>query len=163
VRFGNSAAQAPLTVTAGGTTGTVTVPRLATDGPLTIVSPAGRESASATPFDVRGYRDTNGFSFPNEPYRGDINSWFALYGLEQFFIQVDPCAVLTFGAAHCPVPSPIPNPLSYLVFGIGDPALAAANGSCFGFSLASRRIATGRGPVPALFRGGSTVWSIPHG
>ncbi len=163
VRFGNSSAQAPLTVAPGGTSGTVTVPRLATSGPLTVVSPAGRETTGPTPFSVQSYRNTNGFRFPNEPYRGDINSWFALFGLEQFFLQVDACALLTFGAAHCPVPSPIPNPISYLVFGVGDPALAGAGGSCFGFALASRRIATGRGPVPAAFRGSATVWSIPEG
>lgn len=163
VRFGNQAATAPLTLAPGGGSGTVSVPLLATDGPLTVVSPAGRETPGPRSFDIESYRGTNGFQFENEPYRGDINSWFGLYGLEQFFLQVDPCAVLTFGAAHCPVPSPIPNPLSYLVFAVGDPALASANGSCFGFALASRRIATGRGPSPAAFGGSSTVWSIPVG
>jgi hypothetical protein len=162
LRFGNAGAEAPLTVSADGTHATATVPRLATDGPLTVVSPGGRTTVSDKDFSVGSYRHTNGFRFPNETYRGDLTSWLDLYGAQQFFLQADPCAVLTFGAAHCAVPTPIPNPLSFLVFAVADPALAAANGSCFGFALASRRIAAGQGPSAASFGGpDGTVWSIP--
>jgi hypothetical protein len=163
VRFGNARAEVPVTVTEGGTRGTATIPPLATSGPLTLISPGGRETAGAQPFKVTNYRHTNGFNFPNVAYDGDIGHWFDLYGAEQFFLQADPCALLTFGNAHCPVPTPIPNPLSYIVFAVADPALVGANGSCFGFALASRRIATGRGPSPRSFGGATDVFSIPDG
>ncbi|HWI72784.1 MAG TPA: hypothetical protein VNT55_12595, partial [Baekduia sp.] len=163
LRFGNTGAEAPVTVTEGGTRGTATIPSLATSGPLTLISPAGRETASATPFKITNYRHTNGFNFPNVPYDGDIGHWFDLFGAEQFFLQADPCALLTFGNAHCPVPTPIPNPLSYIVFAVADPALVAGGGSCFGFALASRRIAAGRGPTPASLGGATDVFSIPDG
>jgi hypothetical protein len=61
------------------------------------------------------------------------------------------------------VTTPIPNPLSYIVFAVADTVLANANGSCFGFALASRRIAAGRGPTPASLGGGTDVFSIPDG
>jgi hypothetical protein len=161
VRFGNVGAEVPVTVSAGGTRATATIPPLATSGPLTLISPGGRETASATPFKITNYRHTNGFNFPNVAYDGDINHWFDLYGVQQFFLQADPCALLTFGNAHCPVTTPIPNPLSYIVFAVADPALVGANGSCFGFALASRRIATGRGPTPGSLGGATDVFSIP--
>ena len=161
VRFGNAGAEVPVAVSAGGTRATATIPPLATSGPLTLISPGGRETVSATPFKITNYRHTNGFNFPNVPYDGDINHWFDLYGVQQFFLQADPCALLTFGNAHCPVTTPIPNPLSYIVFAVADPALVGADGSCFGFALASRRIATGRGPTPASLGGGTDVFSIP--
>ncbi|WP_445152114.1 hypothetical protein [Baekduia sp. Peel2402] len=161
VRFGNARAEVPATISAGGTRATAVIPALATSGPLTLTSPGGRSTVSATSFKITNYRHTNGFNFPNVGYDGDIGHWFDLYGVEQFFLQADPCALLTFGNAHCPVTTPIPNPLSYIVFAVADPALVGANGSCFGFALASRRIATGRGPTPRSLGGGTDVFSIP--
>ncbi len=161
VRFGNTGAEVPVAVSEGGTRATATIPPLATGGPLTLISPGGRETVSATSFKITNYRHTNGFNFPNVAYDGDINHWFDLYGVQQFFLQADPCALLTFGNAHCPVTTPIPNPLSYIVFAVADPVLVSTGGSCFGFALASRRIASGRGPTPASLGGGSDVFSIP--
>jgi hypothetical protein len=163
LRFGNAGAEVPVTVTEGGTRGTATIPPPATSGPLTLISPRGRETVSGQPFKITNYRHTSGFAFPNVAYDGDIGHWFDLFGADQFFLEADPCALLTFGNAHCPVPTPIPNPLSYIVFAVADPALVAANGSCFGFALASRRIAAGRGPSPASLGGATDVFSIPDG
>jgi hypothetical protein len=163
LRFGNTGAETPVTVTEGGTRAITTVPPLATSGPLTLISPGGRETVSAVPFKVTNYRHSNGFNFPNIAYDGDLSNWIDLYGLEQFFLQADPCALLTFGNAHCPVPTPIPNPLSYIVFAVADPILVSGGGSCFGFALASRRIAAGRGPTPRSFGGATDVFSIPDG
>lgn len=163
VRFGNAGAEVPVTVTEGGTRGTATIPPRATSGPLTLISPAGRQTVSAERFKVTNYRHVNGFNFENVAYDGDIGHWFDLYGAEQFFLQADPCALLTFGNAHCPVPTPIPNPLSYIVFAVADPVMVDGGGSCFGFALASRRIAAGRGPTPRSLGGATDVFSIPDG
>ena len=153
VTFGNAAAAATAaTVTSGAIT--VPVPRLATDGPITITSPAGRVLTTA-PAQVRTYRNTNGFSFPNRGWSPNINGEVDAWGPNQVWLNLCPfpsCYWLADGT-----PS-----LEYAIFSaIAAPILSSGNGSCFGFSLASRRLARREGPTPTFLHGAETVWQVP--
>ncbi len=153
VAFGNAAATATAaTVTAGAFT--VPVPRLASDGPITITSPGGRVLTTAAA-QVRTYRNTNGFSFPNRGWSPSINGEVDAWGPNQVWLNLCPipgCFWLADGT-----PS-----VEYGLFSlIGAPILASGNGSCFGFSLASRRLARREGPSPSFLHGSETVWQVP--
>jgi hypothetical protein len=153
VAFGNSAATSiAATVTRGAIT--VPVPRLASDGPITITSPAGRVLTTAAAL-VRTYRNTNGFSFPNRGWSPSINGEVDAWGPNQVWLNLCPipgCHWLADGT-----PS-----IEYGLFSaIAAPILASGNGSCFGFSLASRRLARHEGPTPSFLHGAETVWQVP--
>src|SRR5262249_54869862 len=67
VQFGNPYAQAsPTSISSDGTTLYVDVPRLAPDGPLSLIPQTGYAIAeSATRFTVHNFRNTDGFAFQN--------------------------------------------------------------------------------------------------
>ena len=137
--FGNAAA----TSTAATVTGdaiTVPVPRLASDGPIPITSPGGRVLTTTSAL-VHTYRNTNGFSFPNRGWSPSINGEVDAWGPNQVWLNLCPipgCYWLADGT---------PSVEYGLFSAIGAPILASGNGSCFGFSLASRRLARREGPT----------------
>ena len=164
VAFSGASAVAPLD---GATTTRmqVRIPRLAAPGPITVTTPAGQTGASA-PVDVGTFRSTSGFAFPNNAYEGpgflgvpggDFFQWEETFG-DQMFISVDLCEPLRF---HCPVPTGIPNPLLLAFLPAANRLLTSGNGSCFGFALASRRIASGQRSLSTFAPAGArTVWGL---
>ena len=151
LEFGNANARAPITGA------TALVPRLATDGPLTVVTPAGARSNPTAPVAIQTYRDSNGFSFPNEAWQGgDFADWQELYGYDQTHIGIDLC--FPFG---CNVTSPIPRPDLALFIPFADLALRGGGGSCVGFSFASRRLASGQVPFSRFDPRAHSVWQLP--
>jgi hypothetical protein len=123
----------------------VKVPRLATDGPLTVITPEGARYVSQDTFTVHSYRNTNGFSFENYPYGGcNFDDVVELYGNDQTHIF--------FGL--------IPDP-----FALGYTFLAnevlKSHESCHGISLTSQRLLHGDLPFSAFTPpGATTVWQL---
>jgi hypothetical protein len=130
VQFGNPDAKTtPTSIAADGRSLHVTVPSLATDGPLTVLPPPGMGGpiVSADQVRVDSFRNTDGFRFPN----------FIVDNATGVGDYTTADAAELFGEAQLEV------------WGIhnyvADGVLAAANaalrgdGHCFGFSLASQR------------------------
>jgi hypothetical protein len=136
-----------------------TVPRLASSGPVTVLagSPLATGSSSQQ-FAVDSFRNVDGYSFrnfaPNVSY-SDLTNGF---GADQTEISFDPCAALTVGLSHCPVPTGIPDPVAAIQFAFWAPKLDA--GACFGFSLSSQRFVRGIEHVTDFPRHGDKVWGI---
>ncbi len=158
IRFGNpngSVAPTAAAFTAGGTGVAVEVPRFATTGPITVVSPDGT-FASAGAFTVRDYRNTSGFSFDN--YGGGdvtISDLQDVYGTSQTNITLDLC--WPFG---CDVVTPLVSPFTYLYKVISNEFLAG-KGSCFGMSLMSQRLAEGYAHLSSFApAGATTTWQL---
>jgi hypothetical protein len=143
VRFGNVLAEAPLTDvrgvsggSAGELEGLAIVPRLATDGAVTVVTPGGATGASE-PVQIRSFRNTRGFRFANDGWRGgSFEDWQELLGPEQTNFTVNPCA-----PADCTIVTPAPDPLFALFRAVAAPALRRSDGTCVGFSIGSVRLA----------------------
>lgn len=153
IRFGNmlaDVAPGPMAFAADGTSVTVKVPRLATSGPITVVSPDGTMSSPGS-LTVRTARNTEGFAFENYDHPGtSFSDLEATFGAEDTNISVDVC--WPFG---CDVVTPIPNPLTYLFIAIADGALAG-NGSCWGIAVTSQQLTSGRIPYSRFTPAGAT-------
>jgi hypothetical protein len=163
VQFGNSLATSPATeVSLDGREIHACVPRLATDGPLTVTTSAGSFSSS-TAFTVQSFRSMNGYSFTNPALPdASFDDLVAAFGRDQTYVgfTIDPCAAMTFGLKRCPVVSfdITPNPFAWLF------AKAVSNkvdAHCFGMSYTAERFIKGQ-DVHAAFPPGTadTTWGL---
>lgn len=160
VQFGNAAAVAkPDSINSSGTTLRVAVPRLATTGPVTVLSgsPPVAGSPSAQSVTIDDYRNTNGFAFHNYAPTGfDINELADLFGTSQVFFSVNPCWPF-----DCSIPL-FPTPTAGILLGVADASLASGGsaGACFGFSLSSQRILSGQKSLAYFQPQDDTIFSI---
>ena len=166
VEFGNVYAQAtPNSVNSDGTAMTVIVPRLATEGPLKLLASGVVVATSSGSFTVRTYRNTDGFSFSNDPsnFQGrfpgvSFDDVTELFGYDQTHLSIEPF----WPFSHYSITLPIPDPLAYLFSKVANSELN--DGQCFGFSLASQRLLDGVLPLstfPAQAgTDGSTIWDL---
>jgi hypothetical protein len=80
---------------------------------------------------VKTVRNTHGFAFDNYGYGwlsfGELTD---LVGVRDMFIEVNPC----WPFYSCPVPTGVPDPVAYVVWGVLNLALKASGGHCFGIS-----------------------------
>lgn len=166
VEFGNvNAVATPDYVSPDGTTLRVAVPRLATSGPLTILTSGGAPSLPTAPFTVQSYRNTYGFSMHNFPVDGisfgDVTDTF---GEGQTYDSVDICDVFTLGAAKCRIQ--VRDPLAMAFTSVVDSALTGSDsGYCYGFSVASDRFRTSLEPLSSYAPGNAnSAWLLtgPH-
>jgi hypothetical protein len=147
VEFGNKDAVAtPVSVSPSGTEITVRVPKLATDGPLTVENiPAGSNtpSSSATSAQIvtiNSYRNFNGYQFHNYSPHIDFAQMTQAFGEGQTYISINLCII------GCTVH--IRNPFAMVLNAIANSEIGGANGgSCFGFSLSTVRILMGQKAV----------------
>ena len=109
VQFGNvDALAAPITVGGGGTTLTTRVPRLATNGVITIIATNGATWTNGVSFTVHSFRNTNGYSFSNFNVPGvTFDDMVQSFGFDQTHL---------FG-------TPIPDPLALIMWGIAAASL----------------------------------------
>jgi hypothetical protein len=143
----------PSSVNAGGTVMHVNVPRLATDGPLTLIAANGGVAVSNPnlPFHVISFRNTDGFSFPNFGVAS-----YAFADLQQLYGYQ---ATTTASG----LPTDYARKFLEFVSGVGS------KGNCFGMSLSSERLVAGQEPhsnyplQPGLTN--PTVWNLdgPNG
>src|SRR5215211_564961 len=159
VEFGNVNAKAKVTWVDDrwGRTASVRVPRLATDGPLTVKTVHGSFTLKEV-FAVRTHRNTHGFAFENY----DIN-YFSYedlseaFGKEQTYISItlDPCEPFFF-LPSCPVLtlSLIPNPIGLIV---REVALKSIDASCYGMAVTSERLLKGEISYGSFMPGGATT------
>ena len=166
IEFGNERAAAALTGirpaagrTAGEMEGVVTVPRLATDGNATLITPGGLRSPAspASNVEVLAYRDTNGFKFKNDDYR-DIHlaGYQELFGPRQTNFTIDPCP----WPFECPIVTPAPDPAFLGWMDLADHVLQDTGGTCVGYSVGSLRLTSSqrrdRLGLPAV----DSVWRL---
>ncbi len=146
VQFGNSNAIADATFISGdGTELHVRVPRLATDGLLTVIPPGSSSFDSSSSFTVRSYRNTHAFVFVNGD---DLQSRVGGYNLDE--------VTELFGRDETYIPNPfcpglcpdIPNPFALIFAGVASALLQ--KGQCSGMALASQRLLHGDKPYGAF-------------
>ena len=116
----------PTTIAADGRSLQVEVPDLATDGPLTVITPGGHSYPSTQSFTVNSYRNVNGFSSANPRGTG--------YGFDDVSDE--------FGDDQTHLLGIIPDPLAALFAGLADQFLAG-KGVCFGYCLGTLRFMDG--------------------
>ncbi len=119
------------------------VPRYATTGPITI-DPPGMVPAYATEdtLNVDSFRNTGGFQFKN--YAGGELSLGELreaFGDDSVFLGVNPC--WPFG--ECRVRTGIVDPVASQAWGVLT-LLSGNGGQCFGMTLGSQELRSGRVP-----------------
>jgi hypothetical protein len=139
VEFGNAdAVVRPYSVTS--TTIQVRVPRLATTGPVKVLTgnPPLASPPSTQSVNVNSYRNANGWSFHNYiPSGFDIGELSDLFGVGQVYFSLNPCWPL----GSCDIPL-FPTPTSGVLLAVADGVLAnpTSGGACMGFSLSTQRI-----------------------
>jgi hypothetical protein len=157
VQFGNTFASVVASGTdigAGNTTMRVRVPRLATSGRVTVVNPDGSFSTPSA-MTIRSPRNTEGFRFNNYIHNGvSFDDMKYVYGEAQTNITVDLCWPF-----DCDVVTPIPSPFAALYQLISNEALSG-DGSCYGISITSQQLASGRIPYSRFQSGVNTVWGL---
>ncbi len=131
VRVGNNRAEVPVDVAADGRSFTFRIPRAATSGPVTVIPTTGPAFQTSNALQVKTVRNTHGFAFDNYGYGwlsfGELTD---LVGVRDMFIEVNPC----WPFYSCPVPTGVPDPVAYVVWGVLNVALKASGGHCFGIS-----------------------------
>ncbi len=141
VQVGNELATADTDVAGDGRSLTFRIPRLGTDGPVTVVPPTGQSYPTSNPLEVTTFRNREGFAFDNYSYGwlsfGELTD---LVGVEDMFVKVNPC--WPFG--RCTIVTAIPDPLAYLTWGILNIALHESGGHCFGISRTLQELLAGK-------------------
>ena len=141
VQVGNDRAEVGSDVAADGRSLTFRIPRTATSGAVTIVPPTGPRYRSTNGLTVRTVRNQDGFAFGNYSY-----GWLSyseltdLVGVRDMFIEVNPC--WPFGS--CSIPTGVPDPVAYLVWGVLNLALKASGGHCFGINRTVQELLAGK-------------------
>jgi hypothetical protein len=125
----------PLSINHDGTEMEVEVPRMALDGPLTVIFPAGGRITGSDTFHVSNYRNTDAFSFHNISFNVSFPLVSDTFGEQQTHVTI-----------HIPWPvdedviTPIPDP-GALVFTAAAAAAFNDKGGCFGMALMAQRLA----------------------
>jgi len=153
VRVGNDLALA--TGDRAGETVTFTTPRLATSGPVELVSVGAtgavvsRAAVPGPPATVDTYRNTWGFAFKNFAASPSFNDMVDAFGAEDVFV----CIHVPF--VGC-VPSGVPDPWALTVMTL----LQLGDGSCFGISWVSEQMRRGRLDPATFTPGAKTPFAI---
>jgi hypothetical protein len=127
-----------------GTSATVTVPRHATSGPITVRTPSGPAFASATTFTVMSFRSRSAFALHNWPgNKIGLTEVHNLYGA-QANLHVDLC--WPFG---CDVDTGIPDPMTLVYLALYN-ANVPGNGMCYGIALTDQQMLSGQLPINAF-------------
>ncbi|WP_126688324.1 hypothetical protein [Nocardioides ferulae] len=133
----------------------VTVPRLATTGPVRVLA-SGTEVGASSRVRIREFRRQTGFSFenwsPNHPMNHAILE--RTYGRAETNLSIDLC--WPFG---CSIVTDWIDPLAWVFMKISNEVLT--KGECFGIAMTGQRLARGLEPMsryqPA---GASTPWEL---
>jgi Ca2+-binding RTX toxin-like protein len=120
-----------------GTELSVRVPRLAVDGPLTVVTPNGNIT-SAESFTVRNYRNTHGFQFHNPSFNISFPMVRDVFGADQTNIKLtipNPIPFLDDIEILTPIPAPHALAFTAILAGIFN-----GEGGCFGMAYTSEHL-----------------------
>jgi hypothetical protein len=122
------------------------LPRYATNGQVTIVPPAGLSGYRADgELSIDSFRNVNGFQFVNFGVNSySFGEFLDTFGKDDLLSKINPC--WPFG--DCSITTPIPNPSALLAWQIIGSTLESKrlSGHCFGLSLASQELTTGKVP-----------------
>jgi hypothetical protein len=120
---------------------TVTVPRLATPGPITVRTPTGSYTTSQSYAVGNLYRAGDGYSWTNHSARSKVSfeEVSNVYGYEQTHESVDPCAWLSFGLVSCKTGTTSVASPEALVF-TKEIENYGSGGLCFGMNLSALRL-----------------------
>ncbi len=159
VTFGNKekdATSTPSDTSADGTSMDVRVPRLATDGPVTV---SGASSPGSLAVD--SYRNINAYQFPNYTPNIDFDQMTQAFGADQTYwtFSVDLCWPL-----GCTITESVQNPFAWLLLDIAQNTFGnphhGSGGACFGFSLSTQRIIEGQEPLSAFSSTSNTIFGL---
>jgi hypothetical protein len=141
VQVGNGLAITGTTVDADNRGLTFQVPRLATSGTVSVITPGGANNPVPGTFTVRSFRDYSGFQFDN-PGWGNLSfdEITDLFGTEEMFLSTNPCWPL----GDCTIALPIPDPIAYLKWQIIEQVVKGSGGHCFGINRTMQEINAGR-------------------
>ena len=135
------------------------IPRLATSGPVTIVTPPGDGSFLTTnTLEVDNFRDREAFQFRNFSFGAlSIDELADAFGADDLFVSVNPCGVW---GGHCKVQTGILDPIAAIDWGVLNIALRHTGGHCFGISRAIQQMMSGRKSL-RTFTTGDSIFGIP--
>ncbi len=135
------------------------IPRLATSGPVTIVTPPGDSSFRTTnTLEVDNFRNREAFQFRNFSFGAlSIDELADAFGADDLFVSVNPCGVW---GGHCKVQTGILDPIAAIDWGVLNIALRHTGGHCFGISRAIQQMVSGRKSL-RTFTTGSSIFEIP--
>lgn len=141
VQFGNEKAVVEVpesALDAEGTSATMTVPRLASTGTLTVTS-AGQPATLASPLAIDSYRNTEGFQFANLPHTGNYAELTGAFGSNATYetITVNTCAPETCITHQLSPIRIIQNAFAKIYLPSEE------RGLCYGMALASLQFASG--------------------
>ena len=134
VQFG-SAQATPISIASDGRSLTVDVPPTGIDGPLKVIPGGGGAVIDPlTNLSVQNVRARWSLNFAN--YGADHDFSFGqfeqVFGYDAMHWKIDPCEGLSFGLGHCPVVTPIPDPIAgFIVLALKG---HSKEGLCYGFS-----------------------------
>ena len=143
VEVGNPDALVDTMVSADGRSLQFRIPRLATDGPVTVVPPgvAVAKYVTSDSLDVRTFRGYYGFQFSNFGW-GSLS--FAelseAVGDDDLFARVNPC----WPWYDCTILTPIPDPDALISWAVLKIVARASGGHCFGIMRAQQELIAGR-------------------
>ena len=142
VEVGSAAASVPATVAADGRSLRFRIPRLALDGPVTVVPPGpGAPYDTANALDVRTFRNYYGFQFDNFDW-GSLSfaELIDVVGADELFKRVNPC----WPIYDCSFLTPIPNPWALASWQVMNGLVQASDGHCFGIMRTQQELLAGR-------------------
>ena len=134
---------------------TLTVPRLATTGPVRVFA-SGVQVGATGPVTIGEFRRMTGFSFVNNYGNHPMNHAILekTYGRSETNLSVDLC--WPFG---CRIVTDWIDPLAWVFMKIANEALTS--GSCFGIAMTGQRLVTGHEPIaPYSPSGAATPWEL---
>ncbi len=137
---------------------TFRIPRPATSGPVRVLAPDGWQSVSSNELTVRTFRNREGLAFRNYPYEwlsfGELTD---LVGIRDMFIEVNPC----WPWYNCSIPTGVPDPLSYITWGVLNGFLRSSGGHCFGINRTVQELLGGKVPYSRFAAGVDAPWDLP--
>lgn len=131
----------PVSIDPNGNWMTVTVPRCAVNGVISVIEPNGTVSTSSQTFTVYDYRNTFGFSFHNFDFNVSMGTIESEFGGD----QVDITIPTPWGTT---IDTGVPSPFSLAFLGMAA-ATMNGDGACFGMALTSQLLAANYSAINA--------------
>ena len=157
LQVGNARATAGTTLAPDGRSLLFRIPRLATTGRVTVVSPGAVNYATGNAVTVRTFRNYDGFQFGNFEW-GSL-SWPEVvdaFGDDDLFLHVNPC----WPVYDCTVLTPIPDPLAFATFWVMKGLATHSGGHCFGMVRAEQELLAARVPYDRFTQGADHPFAV---
>ncbi len=134
------------------------VPRLATTGPVTVITPGAPSYPTTGSLTVDSLRNSGAPQFENFGWGNlSYDELTDLVGDEEMFYSPNPC----WPFYDCSLPTPIPDPVAFLAWQVIDQAAQSSKGHCFGINRFVQEVAAGQRSPGDLVAGVGRVYDLP--